>query len=163
MKLYGEHNPAPNPRRVRIFLAEKGIEVEHVHIPMRQGAHKTPDFLTKNSLGQVPVLELDDGTCLRARLLVAADGERPAGVWPLDPHRLRQLGVAHVPEDRHRLGLVLDFEALSGAGGGADGATSVACASTSTACSIGGATGGASTTGTVSTADGAGRAASTSC
>jgi hypothetical protein len=33
---------------VRIFLAEKGIEVEHVHIPMRQGAHKAPEILTKS-------------------------------------------------------------------------------------------------------------------
>ena len=64
MKLYNEHNPAPNPRRVRIFLAEKGISIPLVHVPMRQGAHKSAEFMVKNSLGQVPVLELDDGTTL---------------------------------------------------------------------------------------------------
>jgi glutathione S-transferase len=64
MKLYDEHNPAPNPRRVRIFLAEKGISIPLVHVPMRQGAHKSAEFLVKNSLGQVPVLELDDGSTL---------------------------------------------------------------------------------------------------
>ena len=64
MKLYNENNPAPNPRRVRIFLAEKGISIPLVHVPMRQGAHKTPEFKLKNSLGQVPVLELDDGSTL---------------------------------------------------------------------------------------------------
>jgi glutathione S-transferase len=64
MKLYNELNPAPNPRRVRIFLAEKGITVPFVHVPLRQGAHKGPGFLAKNSLGQVPVLELDDGSTL---------------------------------------------------------------------------------------------------
>jgi glutathione S-transferase len=64
MKLYNEHNPAPNPRRVRIFLAEKGITIAQVHVPMRQGAHKSPEFVAKNSLGQVPVLELDDGSTL---------------------------------------------------------------------------------------------------
>jgi glutathione S-transferase len=64
MKLYNENNPAPNPRRVRIFLAEKGISIPLVHVPMREGAHKATTFLTKNSLGQVPVLELDDGSTL---------------------------------------------------------------------------------------------------
>jgi glutathione S-transferase len=64
MKLYGEDNPAPNPRRVRIFLAEKGGSVEQVRVPMRERGHKAPDFLKKNSLGQLPVLELDDGSHL---------------------------------------------------------------------------------------------------
>jgi glutathione S-transferase len=64
MKLYNEANPAPNPRRVRIFLAEKGISIPLVHVPMRQGAHKSSEFMVKNSLGQVPVLELDDGSTL---------------------------------------------------------------------------------------------------
>lgn len=64
MKLYNELNPAPNPRRVRIFLAEKDISIPFVHVPLRQGSHKEPEFLTKNSLGQVPVLELDDGSTL---------------------------------------------------------------------------------------------------
>lgn len=64
MKLYGEDNPAPNPRRVRIFLAEKGLTVTHERVPLRERAHKADGFLEKNSLGQVPVLELDDGTFL---------------------------------------------------------------------------------------------------
>lgn len=64
MKLYNEAMPAPNPRRVRIFLAEKGVEVELVHTPMRQRAHKAPEFMAKNSLGQLPSLELDDGTVI---------------------------------------------------------------------------------------------------
>ena len=61
MKLYNENYPAPNPRKVRIYLAEKGLEVDLVHVPMAQRAHKAADFLTKNSLGQLPVLETDDG------------------------------------------------------------------------------------------------------
>jgi glutathione S-transferase len=70
MKLYNEHNPAPNPRRVRIFLAEKGLALTLVHVPVRQGAHKSPEFLAKNSLGQVPVLELDDGTTLSESIAI---------------------------------------------------------------------------------------------
>lgn len=64
MKLYGEDNPAPNPRRVRIFLAEKGLTLEQERVPLRERAHKASAFLDKNSLGQVPVLELDDGSHL---------------------------------------------------------------------------------------------------
>jgi glutathione S-transferase len=62
--LYNEANPAPNPRRVRIFLAEKAISIPLVHVPMREGAHKSAEFKAKNSLGQIPVLELDDGSTL---------------------------------------------------------------------------------------------------
>lgn len=64
MKLYGEAMPAPNPRRVRIFLAEKGLEVPEIQIGMRQGGHKSPEHLARNSLGQVPTLELEDGTTI---------------------------------------------------------------------------------------------------
>jgi glutathione S-transferase len=70
MKLYNEHNPAPNPRRVRIFLAEKGLTIPLVHVPMRQGAHKSAEFKMKNSLGQVPVLELDDGSTLTESIAI---------------------------------------------------------------------------------------------
>ena len=64
MKLYMEDDPAPNPRRVRLFLAEKGLSVAEVRLPLRHGAHKSPEHLARNPLGQVPTLELDDGTCL---------------------------------------------------------------------------------------------------
>lgn len=62
MKLYTENYPAPNPRKVHIYLAEKGIDnVERVHTRMGERMHKAPDFMEKNSLGQVPTLETDDG------------------------------------------------------------------------------------------------------
>jgi glutathione S-transferase len=64
MKLFGERNPAPHPRRVRIFLSEKALELPYEDVPLRKRAHKSPEFRAKNSLGQVPVLELDDGTTL---------------------------------------------------------------------------------------------------
>ncbi len=70
MKLYGENNPAPNPRKVRIYLAEKGIEVPQERVTMMKREHKAPEFLKKNSLGQVPVLELDDGTHLSESIAI---------------------------------------------------------------------------------------------
>ena len=63
MKLY-DYGRAPNPRRVKIFLAEKGVEVELVNCDMAKGEHKTPEFLKKNPSGKIPVLELEDGRCL---------------------------------------------------------------------------------------------------
>ena len=63
MKLYN-HSHAPNPRRVRVFLAEKGIEVVLEEIDILAGQSRTPEFLAKNSSGAVPLLELDDGSYL---------------------------------------------------------------------------------------------------
>src|SRR6202043_3901110 len=55
---------APSPRRVRIFLAEKEIEVELVQVDIMRNANRTPEFYKKNPLGSLPILELDDGSCL---------------------------------------------------------------------------------------------------
>lgn len=52
---------APSPRRVRIFLAEKGIEVETERLDMRTGEHLQPAYLEKNPRGTVPALRLDNG------------------------------------------------------------------------------------------------------
>ena len=64
MKLYGAPMPAPNPRRVRIFLAEKGIDLPETLIDMRKREHKSPEHRARNSLGQIPTLELDDGATI---------------------------------------------------------------------------------------------------
>lgn len=63
MKLY-DGGRAPNPRRVRIFLAEKGIEVPLVPIDMAAMGHKSDEMTARNPLQRLPVLELDDGTML---------------------------------------------------------------------------------------------------
>ena len=64
MILYGAPMPAPNPRRVRIFLAEKGVDLPETTVDMRKREHKSAEFRAKNSMGQLPTLELDDGTCI---------------------------------------------------------------------------------------------------
>lgn len=64
MKLYNTPMPAPNPRRVRMFLAEKGVSIPLVDVALAKGEHKAADHIARNSLGQTPVLELEDGTCL---------------------------------------------------------------------------------------------------
>jgi glutathione S-transferase len=64
MILYGAPNPAPNPRRVRIFLAEKGIDLPETPVNLMKREHKSPEHRARNSLGQVPTLVLDDGTAI---------------------------------------------------------------------------------------------------
>ncbi|MBP0438340.1 glutathione S-transferase [Tianweitania sediminis] len=65
MKIYDWHT-GPYPARVRIALAEKGLQsrVVFVSVDLRKGEHKAPEFLVKNYSGTLPVLELEDGTFL---------------------------------------------------------------------------------------------------
>ncbi len=63
MKLY-DGGRAPNPRRVRIFLAEKGISVPLVPVDMGAMEHRGGEVTSRNPLQRLPVLELDDGTVL---------------------------------------------------------------------------------------------------
>ena len=69
MKLY-DGGRAPNPRRVRIFLAEKGLSVPLVPVDLGKLEHKQSDFSAVNPLQQVPALELDDGTVLTESLAI---------------------------------------------------------------------------------------------
>ncbi|MHB8528737.1 MAG: glutathione S-transferase family protein [Caulobacteraceae bacterium] len=64
MKLYGAPMPAPNPRRVRMFLAEKGVDLPEIAVDLRKREHKSAEHRARNSLGQVPTLELDDGSTI---------------------------------------------------------------------------------------------------
>jgi len=64
LKLYDSRR-APNPRRVRWFMAEKGIEdVEIVEVDIFAGQHRTPDYMARAGLPNVPALEMDDGTTI---------------------------------------------------------------------------------------------------
>src|SRR5260221_14611737 len=63
MRLY-DLKTGTNTRRVRIFLAEKGVKLPTVEVDMMKGENKGPDYLSKNPMGTMPLLELDDGTQL---------------------------------------------------------------------------------------------------
>ena len=118
MKLY-DAQPAPNPRRVRIFLAEKDIamvpfaehadldpgSVQLVAVDMSKGAHRDSAALARNPIGQIPVLELDDGTCISESVAIcryfegihptpALMGEGPVGQATVDMwNRRMELGL----------------------------------------------------------------------
>ena len=64
MLFYDSAMPAPNPRRVRIFAAEKGIELPSREVSIPQREQKAPEYLAKNPRGQTPILELDDGAVI---------------------------------------------------------------------------------------------------
>lgn len=69
MKFY-DYRSAPSPRKVRLFIAEKGLDVQTVEVDLRARAQQEPAFLAKNAGATVPVLELDDGTCLTESLAI---------------------------------------------------------------------------------------------
>src|SRR5260370_8021496 len=82
MKIY-DYKLAPNPRRVRVFLAEKGISVPFEEVDIFKGINRQPEFLKKNSLGGIPVLELDDGRHLAESVPISRYFERPHPHPPL--------------------------------------------------------------------------------
>ncbi len=96
MKLY-EFPGAPNPKKVRVYLAEKGIEVPSAVVDIVTGENRKPEFLKKNPMGGLPVLELDDGTCLPESLAIIEYFEElhPSppmiGTTPLQRARVRAL------------------------------------------------------------------------
>ena len=79
MKLYTT-KIAPNPKRVHIFLAEKGIEVDCVEIDLGNSENLNADFVAINPLGRVPVLELDDGSHIAESVAICRyfDDQQPA-------------------------------------------------------------------------------------
>ena len=69
MKLY-DGGRAPNPRRVRVFLAEKGLSVPTEQVDLGALAQKSPEFTAVNPMQRVPVLVLDDGTVVTESIAI---------------------------------------------------------------------------------------------
>jgi glutathione S-transferase len=101
MKLY-VFPVAPNPTKVRLYLAEKRaagstLELPEVTVDLRQGEQKRPEHLARNPFGKLPVLELDDGTPLLESLAIIEyleelHPEPPLlGRTPLERARVREL------------------------------------------------------------------------
>lgn len=96
MKIY-DFPFAPNPRKLRTYLGEKGLEIPFEMVNLIHGEHKTEAFLAKNPLGSVPVLELEDGELLSESLAIIEYLEElypdppMIGVTPLERARTRRL------------------------------------------------------------------------
>src|SRR6202021_1196518 len=78
MRLYTS-NLAPSPRRVRIFLAEKGVSIPCVEIDLAKLDHRTPEFAALNPFETIPILELDDGTRIAETIAICRYIE---ALWP---------------------------------------------------------------------------------
>jgi glutathione S-transferase len=78
MRLF-DSGRAPNPRRVRIFLAEKGMEVPTEQVDIAAMQHKTPEFTALNPMQRLPVLQLEDGTVISESVAICRyfEGLRP--------------------------------------------------------------------------------------
>ena len=78
MKLYNSDR-APSPRRVRIFLAEKGVSIPCVEVDLAKLEHKTAEFSGLNPFETIPILELDDGTRIAETIAICRYIE---ALWP---------------------------------------------------------------------------------
>ena len=96
MKIY-DFVGAPNPKKLRVYLAEKGVSVPKEQVNIISGENRTPEFLKKNPLGGLPVLELDDGSHLTESLAIIEYFEElhpnppMIGTTPLERARVRAL------------------------------------------------------------------------
>ena len=96
MKLH-DFAGAPNPKKVRVYFAEKGIKVPLEPVDIISGQNRSPEFLKKNPLGGLPVLELDDGSFLSESLAIIESVEElhpnppMIGSTPLERARVRRL------------------------------------------------------------------------
>ncbi len=104
MKLF-DGGKAPNPRRVRVFLAEKGIEVPLVPVDMGAMGHRDPQVADRNPLRRLPVLELDDGTVLTESIAICRYFEEVHPEPPL--FGTGAVGRARVEEWQRRMELNL--------------------------------------------------------
>lgn len=86
MKFY--NSMGPNPHVVRMFAAERGIDLDQVEVDLMAGENRQDAYLAKNPAGQLPALELDDGsviseiTAICEYLDEASPGERLIGATP---------------------------------------------------------------------------------
>ncbi len=104
MKLY-EFEPFPNPRRVRMFLAEKGLDVERIQINVPEGEHRQPAFKTKNPTATVPCLELEDGTVIGECSAISSYIEAAHPLPVLMGETPKEKGVVHMWQARVESGL----------------------------------------------------------
>ncbi|MDX1561149.1 MAG: glutathione S-transferase family protein [Marinobacter sp.] len=98
MKIF-ETKTAPNPRRVRMFMAEKGLldKAEFIEIDLQKGENLTPEFVARNPMKKVPVMELEDGTCIAETMAICRyfeesypDTPSLLGDTPLEKAQLEQ-------------------------------------------------------------------------
>jgi len=107
LKIY-DYKGFPNPARVRIALAEKGLldEVEFVAVDVQNGDHRLPEFRAKNPSATVPVLELEDGTCISECTAITEYVDHLVGEPVLTGGSAKERAVIHMMQRRVEAGLL---------------------------------------------------------
>ena len=107
LKIY-DYKGFPNPTRARIALAEKGLldEVEFVPIDVPNGEHRLPTFREKNPSATVPVLELEDGTCISECTAITEYVDHLVGEPVLTGRNAKERAVIHMMQRRAEAGLL---------------------------------------------------------
>jgi glutathione S-transferase len=107
MKIH-EFKGFPNPARVRIALAEKGLidDTAFVHVDVPGGEHKKPAFLAKNPSGAVPVLELGDGVVISECSAIIDYLDHAAGEPELTGKNAKERGVIGMMQRKIEAGLL---------------------------------------------------------
>jgi len=104
MKIY-DSRTAPNPRRVRIFLAEKGVSVPYEDVDISKAVNRSAEFRGKNPLGTLPLLELDDGTYIAESVAICRYFEETHPDPPLMGTDARDRAVVEMWQRRMELEL----------------------------------------------------------
>jgi glutathione S-transferase len=107
MKVY-EFKGFPNPARVRLAIAEKGLldQVEFIHMDVPGGACRSPEFLAINPSGAVPVLILDDGTAISESAAITEYLDHLTGETVLTGLNAKERGVIHMMQRKVEDGLL---------------------------------------------------------
>ena len=111
MKLY-DFGKAPNPRRVRIFLNEKGIAVPREQVDLGQMAHKSEEFTAINPLQRIPVLVLDDGTVIAESIAICRYFEAQTPEPPMFGRGAREMALVEMWQRRLELNLLLTIASV---------------------------------------------------
>ena len=105
MRLY-DGGRAPNPRRVRVYLAEKGIKIPTEQVDLGAMAHKSPAFAAVNPLQRVPALELDDGTIITESIAICRYFELLHPQPPLFGRNTKDVAIVEMWQRRIELHLL---------------------------------------------------------
>jgi glutathione S-transferase len=107
MKIY-DREGGPHPARIRIVLAEKGLEdrIEFVSVDLIGAEQKTPEFLAMNPIGKVPVLELDDGTLISESTAITEYFDNLDGNPTLIGKTPREKAIIHMMQRRAEMMLI---------------------------------------------------------
>jgi glutathione S-transferase len=107
LKIY-DYKGFPNPTRVRIALAEKGLsdKVEFISVDVPAGEHRLPAFVKKNPYATVPVLELEDGTCISECTAITEYVDNLVGEPVLTGRSAKKRAIIHMMQRRTEAGLL---------------------------------------------------------